>query len=131
MADSFGFNAAKEAEDNRVRQFLSDINNRTNDAEEMMLEIMEALNDTVEPIPEVGKFYNFVYNAKTPNITYDQHPLIACTDLQSWGFRGLNFHWQKYRNYTWEELAGQLYVVQYNELDDLLAIPYAKFLLNN
>ena len=131
MADSFGFNAAKEAEDNRVRQFLSDVNNRTNDPEEMMLEIMEALNDTVEPIPEVGKFSTFVYNAKTPDITYDQHPLIACTDLQSWGFRGLNFHWQKYRNYTWEELAGQLYVVQYNELDDLLAIPYAKFLLNN
>ena len=110
--ENFGFNAAKEAEDNRVKQFLSEINNRTNDPEEMMLEIMEALNDTVEPIPEVGKFYTFVYNAKTPNITYDQHPLIACTDLQSWGFRGLNFHWQKYRNYTWEELAGQLYVVQ-------------------
>ena len=129
--ENFGFNAAKEAEDNRVKQFLSDINNRTNDPEEMMLEIMEALNDTVEPIPEVGKFYTFVYNYNTPYITYDQHTLIACTDLQSWGFRGLNFHWQKYRNYTWEELAGQLYVVQYNELDDLLAIPYAKFLLNN
>ena len=69
MADSFGFNAAKEAEDNRVRQFLSDINNRTNDPEEMMLEIMEALNDTVEPIPEVGKFYTFVYNAKTPDLS--------------------------------------------------------------
>ena len=129
--ENFGYNAAKEAEDNRVRQFLSDLNNRTNDPEEMMLEIMEALNDTVEPIHEVGKFYTFVYNAKTPDITYDQHPLIACTDLQSWGFRGLNFHWQKYRNYTWEELAGQLYVVQWNELDALLAIPYAKFLLNN
>ena len=131
MADeNFGFNAAQEAEDNRVKQFLSDLNNKTNDPEEMMLEIMEALNDTVVPIPEVGKFYTFVYNAKTAGETYDQHPLIACTDLQSWGFRGLNFHWQKYRNYTWEELAGQLYVVQYNELDDLLAIPYAKYILN-
>ena len=69
--ENFGFDAAKEAEDNRVKQFLSDINNRTNDPEEMMLEIMEALNDTVEPIPEVGKFYTFVYNAKTPDITYD------------------------------------------------------------
>ena len=83
--ESFGFNAAQEAEDNRVRQFLSDINNRTNDPEEMMLEIMEALNDTVEPIPEVGKFYTFVYNAKTPNITYDQHPLIACTSTYNHG----------------------------------------------
>ena len=123
-------NAAEQAEDNRVRENLSDLNNRTNDPEEMMMEIMEALNDTVTPIPEVGKFYTFVYNAKTPDITYDQHPLIACTDLQSWGFKGLNFHWRQSRNYTWEELAGQLYIVQYNELDDLLAIPYGKFILN-
>ena len=124
-------NAAEMEEDNRIREYLSDLNNRTNDPEEMMMEIMEALNDTVTPIPEVGKFYTFVYNAKTPNITYDQHPLIACTDLQSWGFKGLNFHWRQSRNYTWEELAGQLYIVQNNELDDLLAIPYGKFILNN
>ena len=115
---------------NRIEPIKEDLES-SNDPEDLMLMIMDAINDTVTPIPEVGKFYTFVYNAKTPDITYDQHPLIACTDLQSWGFRGLNFHWQKYRNYTWEELAGQLYVVQYNELDDLLAIPYAKFLLNN
>ena len=131
MTDSFGFgNAAEMEEDNRVREYLSDLNNRTNDPEEMMMEIMEALNDTVTPIPEVGKFYTFVYNAKTPDETYDQHPLIACTDLQAWGFKGLNFHWRQSRNYTWEELAGQLYIVQWNELDDLLTIPYGKFILN-
>ena len=123
-------NAAEMEEDNRIREYLSDLNNRTNDPEEMMLEIMEALNDTVTPIPEVGKFYTFVYNAKTPDITYDQHPLIACTSLERWGFKGLNFHWRQSRNYTWEELAGQLYIVQWNELDDLLAIPYGKFILN-
>ena len=106
----------------------NDINQRTNDPEEMMLEIMELLNDTETPIPDVGKFYTFVYNAKTPQHQYDQHPLIACTHLERWGFKGLNFHWQQQRNYTWEELAGQLYIVDYNELDDLLAIPYAKFL---
>jgi len=131
MTDSFGLDGLEQqTEDNRIRQYLGDLNNRTNDPEEMMLEIMEVLNTTVAPIPEVGKFYTFVYNAKTPGIQYDQHPLIACVDLFSWGFRGLNFHWQKYRNYTWEELAGQLYVVKYNELDDLLAIPYGKYILN-
>ena len=131
MTDSFGFgNAAEMEEDNRVREYLSDLNNRTNDPEEMMLEIMDVLNDTVTPVPDVGNFYTFVYNAKTPDITYDQHPLIACTDLQSWGFKGINFHWRQSRNYTWEELAGQLYIVQWNELDDLLAIPYGKFILN-
>ena len=126
---AFGLDGDQE-ENNRVSEFLSDLNNQTNDPEEMMLEIMDALNDTVTPIPDVGNFYTFVYNAKTPGESYDQHPLIACTSLERWGFRGLNFHWQKYRNYTWGELAGQLYIVKQNELDDLLAIPYAKFILN-
>jgi len=132
MVDNFGFNDGIEQrqEDNRIRQYLSDLNNRTNDPEEMMLEIMEVLNETVTPVPDVGNFYTFVYNAKTPGETYDQHPLIACTSLEKWGFRGLNFHWRKSRNYTWEELAGQLYIVQRNELDDLLAIPYGKYILN-
>ena len=53
----------------------NDINNPTNDQEDMMLEIMSLLNDTVTPVPDVGNFYTFVYNPKTPNITYDQHPL--------------------------------------------------------
>ena len=127
--EAFGLDGDQE-EDNRIRESLSELNNQTNDPEEMMLEIMDALNDTVTPIPDVGNFYTFVYNAKTPGESYDQHPLIACTSLERWGFRGLNFHWQKYRNYTWGELAGQLYIVKQNELDDLLAIPYAKFILN-
>ena len=127
--EAFGLDGDQE-EDNRIRESLSELNNQTNDPEEMMLEIMDALNDTVTPIPDVGNFYTFVYNAKTPGEQYDQHPLIACTSLERWGFRGLNFHWQKYRNYTWGELAGQLYIVRPNELDDLLAIPYAKYILN-
>jgi hypothetical protein len=130
MADNFGFDKEGMVEDNRIREYLSDLNNRTDDPEEMMLEIMEVLNQTVTPIPEVGNFYTFVYNAKTPGETYDQHPLIACTSLERWGFKGLNFHWRKSRNYTWNELAGQLYIVQRNELDDLLSIPYGKFILN-
>ena len=115
---------------NRIEEVKDELEKSINDPEDLMLIIMEALNNTVTPIPEVGKFYTFIYNAKTPNITYDQHPLIACTDLQSWGFKGLNFHWRQSRNYTWEELAGQLYIIQNNELDDLLAIPYGKFILN-
>ena len=100
----------------------------SSDPEDLMLQIMEALNNTVTPVPDVGNYYTFVYNAKTPNVQYDQHPLIACTDLFRWGFRGINFHWQSSRNYTWSELTGQLYMVKSIELDDLLAIPYAKFI---
>ncbi len=124
----FVFDEKFDQNENRI--IGNDINLRTNDPEDMMLEIMQLLNNTVTPIPEVGKFYTFVYNAKTPGYQYDQHPLIACTSLEQWGFKGLNFHWQKSRNYTWNELAGQLYIVQWNELDDLMAIPYAKFILN-
>ena len=113
---------------NRIEAVKDELEKSVNDPEDLMLIIMEALNNTVTPIPEVGQFYTFIYNAKTPNITYDQHPLIACTDLQSWGFKGLNFHWRQSRNYTWEELAGQLHIVEYDELDDLLRFPYGKFI---
>ena len=129
--EDFGLDGEEQQqEDNRIREYLSDLNNRTNDQEEMMLEIMEVLNQTVTPIPDPGNFYTFVYNAKTPGETYDQHPLIACIELFPWGFRGLNFHWQKYRNYTWEEVSGKLHVVEFQELDELLALQYGKFLLN-
>ena len=114
---------------NRIEPILKNLNNTTN-AENQMEMIMEALNDTVTPAPDEGTICTFVYNAKTPGITYDQHPLVAVTELFSWGFRGLNFHWQKYRQYTWEELAGQVYILNRTELDDLLSIQYGKFILN-
>jgi hypothetical protein len=114
---------------NRIEAIKEDLES-TNDPEDQMLMIMDALKDTVTPIPDIGKFYTFVYNAKTPQLQYDQHPLIACTHLERWGFKGINYHWQQTRNYTWEELAGNLYIVEWNELDDLLAVPYAKYILN-
>ena len=114
---------------NRIEPILKTLNETTN-AENQMEMIMEALNDTVTPAPTGGTICTFVYNAKTPGITYDQHPLVAVTDLFSWGFRGLNFHWRKSRQYTWEELAGQVYILNRTELDDLLSIQYGKFILN-
>ena len=135
MTDSFGFNEEKELDLERnpterveeLKRMVLDAN--TSDPEEIMLLIMEIF--TIEEIlPEVGKFYTFIYNPKTPNITYDQHPLIACVDLFKWGFRGLNFHWQQYRNYTWAEVAGKLHLVEFQELDELLSLQYGKFLLN-
>ena len=115
-----------EVNENRIEAIKGKLT--SSDPEDLMLEIMDALNNTVEAIPSVGKYYTFVYNAKTPEKQYDQHPLIACTDLFKWGFRGINFHWQSSRNYTWDELIGEMYMVKSIELDDLLAIPYAKFI---
>jgi hypothetical protein len=101
----------------------------TRDPEDLMMIIIDVFKEEVL-YPEPGNFYTFIYNPKTPDIDYDQHPLIACTDLQKWGFRGMNFHWRKYRNYTWEEVAGKLHVVRPNELDELIALSYGKFRLN-
>ena len=103
----------------------------TEDADDLMLELMDALNDTVTPVPDVGEFYIFVYNPKTPGIRYDQNPFVAVTDIFSWGFRGINFHWGQYRSYTFQEVASQLYQVTNEELQDLNTIPFAKFRINN
>jgi hypothetical protein len=139
MTDSFGF--AEEAVKEEVQLELHPtarveelkarvLKENVNDPEDIMLLIMEIFT-IQEIVPQAGKFYTFIYNAKTPNINYDQHPLIACVEVFRWGFRGLNFHWQNYRNYTWEELPGQLHVVEFQELDELLALQYGKFILNN
>ena len=138
MTDSFGFQEALDQEvdlehnpTSRVEEHKARVlKENVNDPEDIMLLIMEIFT-IQEIVPEAGKFYTFIYNAKTPNISYDQHPLIACVEVFRWGFRGLNFHWQNYRNYTWEELPGQLHVVEFQELDELLALQYGKFILNN
>ena len=101
----------------------------TSDPEDLMLIIIDVLKKEVL-YPEPGKFYTFIYKPKTPDIEYDQHPLIACTSLEKWGFKGINFHWREGRQYTWEEIIGKLHVVKYNELDELMSLQYGKFRLN-
>ena len=98
--------------------------------DDMMLEILEVLTET-ELVPEPGKYYTFVYQPKTRNIEYDEFPLVAVTSIFQWGFRGLNFHWGQIRQYTWEEVIGQLHIVTNEEIQSLRGIPYQKMRLNN
>ena len=51
----------------------------TEDADDLMLSLIEVLSDTVTPVPDLGNYYTFIYRAKTPNITYDTNPLVAVT----------------------------------------------------
>ena len=115
---------------NRIRGVVDNLIG-TEDPDDLMMELMEALNNTVTPVPDVGKYYAFVYNPKTPNIEYDAHPLVAVTDLFRWGFRGINFHWGGYRQYTWNEVVGQLYEIYPEELADAREIPFGKKGLNS
>ena len=113
---------------NRVRG-ISDSIIGTRDPDDIMVELLEVLDEGPK-MPEAGKFYVFVYNAKTPSLNYDQNPFVAVTDVFQWGFRGLNFHWGETRQYTWNEVAGGLYEVYPSEVKDLQMIPFANFRLN-
>ena len=110
---------------NRIRPVLDGITGKES-GDDLMLELLEVLQESGK-IPNAGKFYIFVYNAKTPNIQYDQNPLVAVTDVYQWGFRGLNLHWGETRQYTWSEVAGSLYEVYPSEIEDLQALPFANF----
>ena len=98
--------------------------------DDLMLEILEALSESGN-IPEAGNYYTFVYQPKTPGIQYDEFPLVAVTDVFNWGFKGLNFHWGNVRQYTWQEMIGDLHIVTSEEIESLRSIPYAKIRLNS
>jgi hypothetical protein len=99
----------------------------TESADDIMIELMSILPETVGP-PKAGKFYIFVYNAKTPGVRYDQNPLVAVTEVFNWGFRGINYHWGEARQYTWDEVAGAVYEVYREEIDDLRRLPFSNIL---
>ena len=99
----------------------------TESASDIMNKLRTILPETVGP-PKAGKFYIFVYNAKTPGVRYDQNPLVAVTEVFNWGFRGINYHWGEVRQYTWDEVAGAVYEVYREEIDDLRRLPFSNIL---
>ena len=115
---------------NRVRSVVDNLIG-TEEADDIMIELMDTLTNTVTSSPSVGKYYVFVYNAKTPNIQFDSNPLVAVTDVFEWGFRGINLHIGQYRNYTYNELVGELYEVNSDELSDVRELPFGKMQLNS
>ena len=102
----------------------------TESADDLAKEILGVLTEGSN-IPEAGNYYVFVYNPKTPGIAYDDQPLVAVTDVFSWGFRGLNYHWGEMRQYTFPEVVGGLYKVDEMELRDLRTLPFVKIRLNS
>ena len=124
MAQGFGQNIQNQS--GRVSQLKRKIRNMYN-PDDIMLSIMEVFTRS-EFIPDVGKYYTFVYLAKTPDITYDQYPLIAVTAVERWGFKGLNYHWNEFKNYTWQEVLGKMHVIEANEIEYMRTLPYSKFI---
>jgi len=114
---------------NRIRA-VSDSIIGVRDPDDIMISLLEVLTESPKQSVQAGKLYVFVYNAKTPQLRYDQNPFVAVTDIFQWGFRGINFHWNESRQYTWNEVAGGIYEVYPSEVKDLQMIPFANFKLN-
>jgi hypothetical protein len=123
-----GQKSVSDTDTNRVRLILEGLVGNE-DPDDLMMDIISVLKEGPKT-PQAGKFYTFIYNPKTPNVQYDQNPLVAITDIFNWGFRGINFHWDDVRQYTWDEIAGGIYEVRPEELDDMRTIPYANIRLN-
>lgn len=74
-------------------------------------------------VPEPDKYYVFVYKAKTPNLMYDAHPFIMCTNVFKWGFTGFNYHWEDFRRYSWLEVISNLYEITEEEVNTMRNFP--------
>ena len=111
---------------NRVENLVDDII-AAGEPDDMFLMLMSIL-ETTELLPQVGRYYTFIYRPKTPELRYDQFPLIACVGVYQWGFKGINYHWGDYKNYTWDEVGNNdLHLVYPMELNDMRSIPYQQF----
>ncbi len=102
----------------------------TEDPDDLMQELIELLSESKEK-PQAGKYYTFVYSPKTPGVRYDEYPLVAITEVLPWGFKGINFHWNSGRQYTWTEIVGGMYNILDEEITDVRKIPFGKIRLNS
>ena len=64
---------------NRIRSVMDNVIG-TEDPDDLMIELIDVLEEGGK-VPETGRYYVFVYNPKTPNIRYDQNPLVAVSDV--------------------------------------------------
>ena len=97
-------------------------------ADDIMGELIGVLSEGGK-VPETGKYYTFFYSAKTSGIQYDEHPLVGVTDVFSWGFRGINFHWNtenSRRQYDYNQIIGGLYEIYPEEMSDVIELGFAK-----
>ena len=117
---------------NRFSDFKKSLNG-TEKPDRLMNEIMTILSGTESAYPLQGRYYTYIYYAKTPKILYDQHPLILAGDMLPKGFLGFNYHLGKIRQYNTEDgdrLVSGLYELSQQEFATLRSVPYRKLIQN-
>lgn len=75
--------------------------------------------------PRPGDTFTFVYEARTPGLIYDYHPLSTIVTFTENGFIGYNHHLGEQRNYRINDgrVLSDFYKVYTDELQDALSIP--------
>jgi hypothetical protein len=112
--------------DNRVRGVIDNLIG-TESSDDKMEELISVLSESGKTSVSPGKFYTFFYSAMTNGIQYDEYPLVAVTDVYSWGFRGENFHWRgDMRQYNYNQIIGGLYEIYPEELSDVVELSFGK-----
>ena len=117
---------------NRFGDFKKSLNG-TEKPDRLMNEIMSILSGTESAYPLQGRYYTYIYYAKTPKILYDQHPLILAGDMLPKGFLGFNYHLGKIRQYNTadgDRLVSGLYELSQQEFATLRSVPYRKLIQN-
>lgn len=117
---------------NRLKDFKESLFG-TESPEELMNEIIMRLSGTERAYPAPGRYYTYIYYAKTPGIIYDRHPLIMAGDMLPRGFRGFNYHLGKIRQYNTvdgDRLVSGLYELSQQEFATLKSVPYGKLIQN-
>jgi len=117
---------------NRLKDFKESLF-QIESPEELMNEILTRLSGTERAYPSPGRYYTYIYYAKTPGILYDRHPLIKAGDLLPRGFRGFNYHLGKIRQYNTQDgdrLLSGLYELSQTEFAILRSVPYGKLIQN-
>lgn len=117
-----------ETKNNRIRQNVNKLIG-IEDPDKLMFQLLKVLRET-RSRASVGEIYTFIYLPKTRNLRYDAHPVVAVTEVFSWGFRGINFHWGETRQYTWSEIISSLHLIYKEELPDVQKLNLGKIKTN-
>ena len=75
-------NRPTDDNENRIRSIVDSVIG-TEDPDDLMINLMDALTEGSK-VPQVGRYYTFIYNPKTPNIPYDSNPLVGVTEIFDW-----------------------------------------------
>lgn len=118
---------------NRIQPILNNILGVEN-PDDIMNEILNAIKDSnigYTPVP--GKYYTYIYYAKTPRIVYDRYPLIRSGPILDRGFIGFNYHLGQMRRYNTvdgDRLITGLYQINEQEFESLRRVSYGKLIQN-